>query len=319
MKEFPGELIVRYLSNQATDAEQEQLLQWVSEDVANQKLFHEFKEAWDREQQKLNRFDANAALGRVNTRINEHASARRIVQFPWVKIAASLLLVMLGTVALWKLNSSHAPKILSHTTTDKIDSVYLGDGSLVILNKNSSISFAERFLTSRAITLHGEAFFDVKHDVSKPFIVTTGGITTQVLGTSFNVEADSSGGTVTVQSGRVKVSGGAHAAILNPSDQVAFTKSTDEFIVSRVNVDQAMGWIDNTFTFQDTPLQTAIESVADRFQLKAAINSKLSGCVITAKFKDADADQILTAFAHSTGIQYKIENDVLTITGKSCD
>jgi transmembrane sensor len=82
----------------------------------------------------------------------------------------------------------------------------LSDGSTVILKPNSKLrcAFAQKD-TKREVSLDGDAYFDVRHNPSKPFIVHTGRITTTVLGTAFNIYAKEGNVHVAVTRGRVRV------------------------------------------------------------------------------------------------------------------
>ncbi|MET3115649.1 hypothetical protein AAKU52_003401 [Pedobacter sp. CG_S7] len=72
----------------------------------------------------------------------------------------------------------------------KVIKITLSDGSKVWLNAGSKISFPKSFGKSkREISLFGEAYFEVEHEQHRPFIIHTGAIITQVLGTSFNINA----------------------------------------------------------------------------------------------------------------------------------
>ncbi|MCF1716630.1 FecR domain-containing protein [Flavihumibacter sp. RY-1] len=76
------------------------------------------------------------------------------------------------------------------TTVGEKRSLVLPDGSTVVLNANSSLSLSATFGSSnRTVQLIGEAFFDIKHDPSAPFFVTTPQFTVKVHGTAFNVRA----------------------------------------------------------------------------------------------------------------------------------
>lgn len=69
-------------------------------------------------------------------------------------------------------------------------SFQLPDGSKVMLNAGSTLTMAQNFNTdAREVTLEGEAFFDVAHNPSKPFIIHTTAMHVKVLGTVFNVKA----------------------------------------------------------------------------------------------------------------------------------
>src|SRR5690606_2603405 len=66
----------------------------------------------------------------------------------------------------------------------------LPDGSTVLLNNNSSLDFPQQFTgDTREVILKGEAYFDIKPDASRPFIIHTGKVKTRVLGTAFNIRA----------------------------------------------------------------------------------------------------------------------------------
>jgi transmembrane sensor len=68
--------------------------------------------------------------------------------------------------------------------------IQLPDGSVVTLNAGSSIKINEKYgLTLRDVYLEGEAFFEVKHDSTRPFIVHTPAMDVKALGTAFNVKA----------------------------------------------------------------------------------------------------------------------------------
>ena len=66
----------------------------------------------------------------------------------------------------------------------------LPDSSVVYLGAGSKLTWPSHFVKGklRNIQLEGEAFFEVKHDTSSPFIVHSGQMQTRVLGTSFNVK-----------------------------------------------------------------------------------------------------------------------------------
>lgn len=68
--------------------------------------------------------------------------------------------------------------------------IQLPDGSVVTLNAGSNIKINEKYgITTRDVYLEGEAFFEVKHDTSLPFIVHTPAMDVKALGTAFNVKA----------------------------------------------------------------------------------------------------------------------------------
>lgn len=68
--------------------------------------------------------------------------------------------------------------------------ILLPDGTQVVLNKNSKLSYNKDFGHSkREIALVGEAYFDVARNESVPLSVQAGPVRITVLGTAFNVRA----------------------------------------------------------------------------------------------------------------------------------
>lgn len=94
-----------------------------------------------------------------------------------------------------------AAVITRHETnyTGKNKTIQLEDGSLIILSNNSEIVYQLPFISARNISVTGKAFFKVAKDKTKPFIVTSGAITTTALGTQFTVAAHKGSGHVIVR------------------------------------------------------------------------------------------------------------------------
>lgn len=114
--------------------------------------------------------------------------------YTWLKVAASILLVVaVGLLLDQPGQPVHKEGIAFSSISTQAGErkmVVLSDGSSLTLNSASAIRIATNFSRSRKVQiLDGEVFFKVKHDAKKPFIIQSGEMTTQVLGTSFNIRA----------------------------------------------------------------------------------------------------------------------------------
>src|SRR5262249_6732348 len=140
--------------------------------------------------------------------------ARRVVRRISMSVAAVIVMGLLGMYAYYR------PLI---TFPDRPDSYRLGDGSVVQLNGGSIA--APRFTGStRHVTLwRGEAFFDVEHDLIRPFTVSAGKALVRAVGTTFDVRLLPSSVTVTVKEGRVQLE--KHCD--SDPDKANLTKSSD--------------------------------------------------------------------------------------------
>ena len=125
----------------------------------------------------------------------------------WLRIAAALLLLVVsGFIINYFVFKNTEMQFQSDNSTLP---VILPDGSKIILNKNSRLSYASNFgEKDRRVTLKGEAFFDVERNTLKPFVIAVNQAEVDVLGTSFNVQGyeNRTEIEVTVQTGIVRFS-----------------------------------------------------------------------------------------------------------------
>lgn len=139
----------------------------------------------------------------------------RKIRLSWLRAAA--ILTTIGSLALlfWKtpVPGKSAKDICPggcfttvSTQAGERKNVTLPDGTNLMLNSVSTIRISPGFSANRIVQLiDGEVFFDVKHDPKHPFIIKSGRLTTQVLGTAFNIRAYSQLGKMTIGVLRGKV------------------------------------------------------------------------------------------------------------------
>jgi len=148
--------------------------------------------------------------------------------------------------------------------------VVLSDGTKVWLNAASSLSYPTNFSgEERVVALSGEAYFEVSHDASHPFIVRSEGQQIKVLGTSFNVNAyrDEPRTATTLIEGSVqlKAAGNLNPLQLHPGEQATLDLNG---LASR-EVDAALfaAWKDGEFRFKATPLLEALRQISRWYDL----------------------------------------------------
>jgi len=113
--------------------------------------------------------------------------------WPRFAAAAAVLILFLSIYLLWPARQSllHPDLTVIKVPDSLKKQVRLADGSQVWINSQSSLSYPLSFEGStREVYLTGEAYFDILHDQSKPFIIHTGELTTTVLGTAFDIKED---------------------------------------------------------------------------------------------------------------------------------
>ncbi len=255
----------------------------------------------------------------TDTGIVRRLSRRRIFSY-----AAAACIICLAGFTYFFLHSStkdiqnHLAITSYQTPIGKRQTIRLPDGSDVILNSNSSISYTTEFnKNKREITLKGDAFFKVAKNHEKPFIVTSGNIATTALGTEFLVHAHQSL-SVELLEGRVKVeslekNGSASEVILNPGDKAEMMRGKQ---LTKTTFDSSYlrTWIDGTISFTNTPVPGALSQLQKWYDVEIKVNAKnLEGQSISGHYNSASLEDILKVICFSINKHYTISENTITI------
>jgi transmembrane sensor len=178
--------------------------------------------------------------------------------------------------------------------------VRLPDGSTVLLNKGSELSYdPDQFGTkNREVNLIGEGFFDISHDPSRPFLVHTGKITTTVLGTAFNINSflHKNEVRVTVTRGKVQVGDEKTTyAMITPDQEIIVNTATNAFVKQTVKTEVVTEWKDKFLIMDNVTMSEAVDLIGGRFNVRLVFaNEDLKKCRVSASFlNDEDLDHVL--------------------------
>lgn len=202
----------------------------------------------------------------------------------------------------------------------------LPDGSTVVLHANSTLDYPTSFTgNSREVTLAGEAYFDIAHNESKPFIIHTGKIKTTVLGTAFNIAAYSDHKTivVSVTRGKVKVEDDKKVlAVLTPDQQITY--SIPSAVAEQQTIDvkhAAIHWVKEDMSFDGISFAAIAEILSKRYNVNISFkNPALEKCTIKAFFKGTESlDKVLEALAVISDAGYvHTDEKHIVIDGEGC-
>ena len=201
----------------------------------------------------------------------------------------------------------------------------LPDGSTILLNAGSSLSYSDSFgVNNRKVILDGEAYFDVVHDPAHTFTVHSGSVTTSVLGTSFNVKAypDQNQIVVTVVQGKVRVSDDDRTvATITPNQQVIVDMTTHEAEQVIVNTTSELAWKEPYIILDNMPVPSALKLVSDKYNIPIRLESEeLKSCRITSVFlNNVTLDDVLMIITRSFNANYIRKNGTIVIRGGTCN
>lgn len=211
----------------------------------------------------------------------------------------------------------------------KISRYALPDGSVVWLNPRAKITHPARFNDSiRAVSFVGEGFFNVQKDARHPFIIRSGRMTTEVLGTSFNVRANPASDRyeVAVVTGKVAVSmqaatrAIARRVLLEPQQQalVNVASATIETHQTLLGAKPAL-YEPISIAFDWVPLDEVARRLEAVYAIKIELgNEALRNCRLRADFTNEQLPVILDLIGKSVNATYAIEGKTITLTGAGC-
>jgi ferric-dicitrate binding protein FerR (iron transport regulator) len=192
--------------------------------------------------------------------------------------------------------------------------IYLPDGSTLWLNAQSSIEYEKNFSdTVRSLRLVGEAFFMVKKNPEKPFIVYAGNTQITALGTSFNVEAYEGDDEVNVslEQGLVMVRKQNQleksGVLLHPGDMAIVPSHGNEILVSSLDPISAFAWKDGDIIFKNAQFDEVIHKLERWYGVKFHYNEKpANNWRFTGTFHNEYLENILEAISFGERIDYEI-------------
>ncbi|NJD23227.1 MAG: DUF4974 domain-containing protein [Melioribacter sp.] len=237
-----------------------------------------------------------------------------------IKIAASIILfISLATGGLYFSGIfKDRPAVIAWNETETLmgekNIITLADNSVITLNADSKLKYPRSFLNGkREIYLEGEAYFEIQHDTSKPFIVHTGDLSTTVLGTKFNVSAFAADKDISVSlvEGSVKVSkieAGVeeNIVLLQPAQQLLFDKEKKLGKIELFDDQETVGWKDDILKFDNQPLVKIFVVLERRFGIKFEVTDKsYYNRKITANFQKETLWTVTEVIRKLTGLQYK--------------
>lgn len=199
----------------------------------------------------------------------------------------------------------------------------LEDGSRVYLNSNTKLHFPLVFAgEKRVVHLEGEAYFEVAFDSLKPFIVMTGGMEVQVLGTKFNIKAytDDQAIFTTLVSGSVQIKEreSAHTALLRPDEQCIYTTHDGRMRIHTVDPQVSLGWIHGRFVFENETLEEILKQLGRWYDVKIFFRDpQVAGYRFTGNVGRFDQiSTLLRMIEKAYDISFTINDDTVIVSKK---
>ncbi len=313
--------LARYLVNESGPEEAAEVSRWLDTHPADRALLDRLNDVSS--EPEATPVDVEAALAGVHARMNEPvevrpklvverggglgkaAAPRRIGRVAVLGAAAAAAAFFASFIYQRSTDApSTAPALASARTyttgVGQRDTVQLADGSRVILGPDSKLTVPGTYGTQqRAIEFRGDAYFEVRHDPTKPFSVAVGRALIEDIGTTFAVETDAGDTTtVAVITGSVRLRANdapaASGAVLAAGDRGSLAADGRVHAYPQSVSDDA-SWTQGRLVFHDASVARVIGEIHRWYgvELRVSDSTLLSRHVSTTLLDDQPIDEVL--------------------------
>lgn len=315
-------LIVNYLKGHTSSEETALVQAWMTESEENRLEVRQIAElyATKRAYDRIEARNTEQAYQKVISHINHKQTPRRYT-LGWTVAAAFIGAVLLSSLYIFLTQpDQHLQEnsILVEANPGVRTNVNLPDGTVVQLNSGSKLIYPESFKGKfRTVTVEGEAFFQVKRDEKKPFIVETSDkrASVQVLGTAFNVQSfkGETEFVTTLVNGSVLVNlncdnGKKLSRQLVPSEKVIFDKNSAQISIEKVNANDEIAWTKGILVFKNCEMSQVFKTLSHSYNVDFEIlNPTIKKHHFTGTFNNKQLTHILNYIKISSDIKYTIK------------
>jgi len=199
--------------------------------------------------------------------------------------------------------------------------IVLADGSKVWLNAGASVRYPVVFTgNERKVEITGEVYFEVAHNVNKPFIVHVSGqkgpgMDVQVLGTHFNINAYHNEAVIktTLLEGSVKIKLNDYQTLLKPGQQSQVGNGMPQ-VINNVNVDAVVAWKNGRFNFANADIDQVMRQLTRWYDIEVVYEgAKPVDTFIGEMERNLMLSQVVEGLEAMTGLHYRIEGKKLVV------
>ena len=335
---FNRDLLAKYLCNEASPVEKSEVEAWLDHSVENREELEQSRKMLDTIDTfyKTERFDSVSAFKNVKAKLNkpkmeiiQHKTVRKEVIAHFYKYAAVIIFaVFLASAGFYIGFRNHTTEVFSEiisTPNQVINEYTLPDGSVVALNSNSKLVFPKQFKgDTREVTIEGEAFFDVKPNPEKPFIINAGNAQVKVVGTSFNVSAypESESVEVVVKTGKVQVISKitdelsiGNQIYLTPGEKGTLSNNSNNPEKSENTDPNYLAWKTHDFVFAEVPLNEVFKCLEKTYHVNIEVlEPELNDLKLNAQFDKKPIDFILNVVSLTFNLNLSVDDELYTFS-----
>ncbi|WP_374089584.1 FecR domain-containing protein [Methylomicrobium lacus] len=284
-------------------------LQWLEQTDAHRKAFDEISALWG-DPDLLKGLTASAQKHRIAPRSDKKRLMRS--KMPLALAACLVLTLAFSGQFRMLINADYTSAV------GERKSVRLEDGSTVMLNTDSALALSMDGTQRWVELLKGEAYFDVKPDPDRPFIVKADYSTTRVLGTHFIVGRNGDSDEIKVLSGRVEVSENGHwkDPVVLHDGQAVSVNSTALGQPKMLDSALSISWVDGFLVFENETLESVVKQIR-RYRTGMILfkDDSLRAMKINGRLSIRESGDMLKVLQKTLAVKMTYLTDWLVIVG----
>ncbi|MDE5422493.1 FecR domain-containing protein [Ancylomarina sp. DW003] len=330
------DFLARFLVGETTKEEQKRIISWLEDKNENRKHLDQLEKLW-LESGKLKPrpifVNKKLAWANLSYRIKQYekittssVKSNKRFRIGLITSIAASVLALIGLFN-WYVNDTVQPAdfFLANQNQSTLQDT-LPDGSKIYLNQLTEVSYQTTNDKQRIVHLKGEAFFKVKRDTLRPFIIHAGIGGVKVLGTSFKVKVEANGDiAVDVSSGRVelfrpnKTKSDTIHLVLN-KDEAALISAQQDTIRPLSSNSSAFFWVDKRLSFRNKPLKEVFEVLEACYGIRIKVDNPIINTLYySSSFIDEKAEKIIQVISQTYNLTYTKEGDTFTLYDAKTD
>lgn len=315
------ELLRRYLEGATSPQEEEMLFRYLQKDKnsdyknISRELWHKLGANLKVENEKSERMYRNLAS---QTTLNSPQKAHSY-RWTWAATVSAILLV--SSFFVYQYTQSDILNI--STAYGEKQTVYLPDGSEVIMNANSQLSYPERWSEdeTREVWLEGEAYFKVSKkkasdDSRIKFIVHANDLNIEVLGTEFNVLNREEEVKVVLTEGKIHLQNDEAQVSLDmlPGEMVAYSIKTAILEKNEVQTNHYTAWTDGKYIFDNLSLEEIGQLIEQNYgQQVIFADESIYQRRMTAAIPSTELEIVLRIIEETLGVPIRQSGDSIIV------
>jgi transmembrane sensor len=240
---------------------------------------------------------------------------QRLINNYWLRVAAVITFLVSVCFVFYLTNQSDNNVLTVINETNKVKEISLPDGSSVFLNMGASVSYNKDFNGGRNLVMSGEAFYEIERNPSQPFTIRAQNCIIEVLGTSFNIKADSATIEVSVATGKVSFNAEKQEAVYLEKGEKGLYLAQNGKTIKQQNDLNYLSWKTGILQFENTSLDKVITDLEKHFNVEITLISSAQQLpTYTSRFEWASLEEILEEMQLILSIQYTINSKNVSIT-----